>query len=520
METPWPRRPVIYEIHTWVWLSALSQQYQRAITLGSVPAEQWDALASLGLDAVWLMGVWERSPEGVRVANENQSLQADFRRALPDYTLADNVGSAYCVRRYVVDEHLGGPEGLAAARQMLAQRGLRLILDFVPNHVAPDHPWVFEHPEYFVQGTREDLAQAPGAFFEAGGTVIACGRDPYFPPWQDVAQLNAFSPRLRQAVVETLNAIADQCDGMRCDMAMLLLNSVFERTWDGRAGECPPEEYWREVIPAVRSEHPTVLFLAEAYWDMEWQLQQLGFDYCYDKRLYDRLEHDNAESVRLHLTAGLDYQDKLVRFIENHDEPRAAATFSPEKERAAAVTMMTLPGAKLLYEGQFEGRRVRPPVFLARRPDEPIDADLQAFYHKLLAVESAPTRPANAASQLVLRTQAGRKEKKSGLREGAWQLCERAGWPDNSTYLNLVAWCWEQGEVCYLVVVNLSEYGSQARVRLPWNELAGRTWQLTDALSGAMFERDGGEMQSAGLYVDVPAWRIHLLHFQPGQNTG
>jgi len=497
METPWPRRPIIYEIHTWVWLSALSQQYQRAITLGNVPVEQWDAFASLGPDAVWLMGVWERSPEGIRIANENESLQADFRRALPDYTPADNVGSAYCVRRYVVDERLGGPEGLAAARQMLAQRGLRLILDFVPNHVAPDHPWVFEHPEYFVQGTREDLAQAPGAFFEAGGTVIARGRDPYFPPWPDVAQLNAFSPRLRQAVAETLNAIADQCDGMRCDMAMLLFNSVFERTWGGRAGMHPPEEYWREVIPAVRSEHPTVLFLAEAYWDMEWQLQQLGFDYCYDKRLYDRLEHDNAESVRLHLTAGLDYQDKLVRFIENHDEPRAAATFSPEKERAAAVTMMTLPGAKLLYEGQFEGRRVRPPVFLARRPDEPIDADLQTFYHKLLAVE-----------------------KESGLREGAWQLCERAGWPDNSSYLNLVAWCWEQGEVRYLVVVNLSEYRSQARVHLPWNELPGRTWRLTDALSGDMFERDGGEMQSAGLYVDVPAWRFHFLHFQPGQNTG
>ena len=164
METSWPRRPVIYEIHTWVWLSALSQHYKRVITLGSVPAEQWDALTSLGVDAVWLMGVWERSPEGIRIANENESLQADFRRALPDYTPADNVGSAYCVRRYVVDEHLGGPERLATARQMLAQRGLRLILDFVPNHVAPDHPWVFEHPEYFVQGTREDLARTPVRF--------------------------------------------------------------------------------------------------------------------------------------------------------------------------------------------------------------------------------------------------------------------------------------------------------------------------------------------------------------------
>ena len=119
METSWPRRPVIYEINTWVWLNSLSRHYQRAITLGNVPTEQWDAIAALGVDAVWLMGVWERSPEGIRIANRNAGLQADFRRALPDYTPADNVGSAYCVRRYVVDEHLGGPAGLAMARQML-----------------------------------------------------------------------------------------------------------------------------------------------------------------------------------------------------------------------------------------------------------------------------------------------------------------------------------------------------------------------------------------------------------------
>src|SRR6266487_320836 len=203
MKSAWPARPIIYEINTWVWLNDLSRQYKRAITLGTVPLEEWDAIAALGVDAVWLMGVWERSPAGIRIANENVGLQADFHHALPDYTPADNVGSGYCVHRYVVDEHLGGPEGLATARQMLAQRGLRLILDFAPNHVAPDHPWIFERPEYFVQGTREDLAQAPSAFFEAGGTVIAKGRDPYSAPWPDVAQLNAFSPGLRQAASET-----------------------------------------------------------------------------------------------------------------------------------------------------------------------------------------------------------------------------------------------------------------------------------------------------------------------------
>jgi Alpha amylase, catalytic domain len=496
MKVEWPARPIVYEINTWIWLTDLSSQYKRAITLGTVPSQEWDAIATLGVDAVWLMGVWERSPAGIRIANENAGLLADFHQALPDYTPADNVGSAYCVRNYIVDQHLGGPEGLAIARQMLAQRSLRLILDFVPNHVATDHPWIIAHPEYFVQGTPDDLTQTRDEFFDAGGTVIANGRDPYFPPWSDVAQLNAFSPTLRQAIIETLISIAEQCDGMRCDMAMLLINSIFKRTWGSRVGQSPSVEYWSEMINSVRVKYPNVLFMAESYWDLEWDLQQLGFDYCYDKRLYDRLVHDNAESVRLHLTAGLDYQGKLVRFIENHDEPRAAATFTPQKERAAAVIIMSLPGAKLLYEGQLEGRKVRPPVFLARRPIEPLDVDLQAFYHQLLAAI-----------------------KQAGLREGEWQLCEHSGWPDNNSYLNMIAWCWSQNESHYLVIVNFSENQSQARIHLPWDNLTGITWQLTDLIAGDVFQRDGNEMHLSGLYVDLPAWSFHFLHVQLNQNS-
>ena len=116
--------------------------------------------------------------------------------------------------------------------------------------------------------------------------------------------------------------------------------------------------------------------------DLGRSLQQHGFDFCYDKRLYDRLEHDSAESVRLHLCADAAYQNKLLRFIENHDEPRAAATFSPAKERAAAVTTSTQLGARLFQEGQFEGRKTRLPVFLGRRPYEPVEAQLQDFNAK------------------------------------------------------------------------------------------------------------------------------------------
>jgi hypothetical protein len=487
---PWPRYPVIYEINTWVWLQELSQKYKGPVNLGIVPREEWDGIADLKADAVWFMGVWERSPAGIAVANRNKGLLEDFRRALPDFRQEDNVGSPYCVRRYEVDQHLGGREGLAIARGELARRGLRLILDFVPNHVAPDHPWVTQHPEYLVQGSADDARNDPASFFEAGGKVFACGRDPYFPAWPDVLQLNAFQPGLRQAVIETLADMAGQCDGIRCDMAMLLLNDIFARTWGARAGEKPPSDYWRTVIPATKRKFPDFKFIAEAYWDLEWELQQQGFDFCYDKRLYDRLEHDPAETVRLHLCADPDYQDRLVRFIENHDEPRAAASFPPAKERAAAVTITTLPGAKLLHEGQFEGRKVRLPVFLARRPPEPVDSDLQAFYRRLLAALNTET-----------------------LRNGEWRLCERTGWPDNQSFLNLVAWCWRSARERYLVVVNLSGTRSQCRVKMPWHELRGVPCRLTDLFTGAVYERKGEEMVEPGLYIDLEAWVFHFLKF-------
>ena len=484
----WPRFPTLYEINTWVWLSELSLKTKTSVDLSSIPSAEWDAIAKFGFDAVWLMGVWERSPAGIAIANQNKNLVEDFRRALPDFKPSDNVGSPYCIRRYAVDKHLGGPAGLAIARRELAKRGMRLLLDFVPNHVAPDHPWVTEHPEYFIRGSNKDARNDPASYIDAQGTIYACGRDPYFPAWPDVLQLNAFQPGLRQAVIETVSSIAAQCDGVRCDMAMLLLNQIFERTWGTRAGQPPPTEYWGEVIPAIKRAHPNFRFIAEAYWDLEWELQQQGFDFCYDKRLYDRLEHDNAESVRLHLCADLAYQEKLLRFLENHDEPRAAATFSPAKQRAAAVTISSQPGARLFHEGQFEGRKIKLPVFLGRRPSEPADKELLAFYGRLLAAINAPV-----------------------FRDGEWKLCERSGWPDNPTFQNLAAWSWVKDDDRRLIVVNLSDSGVQACVQVPWSEVRGQTWRLADALSDASYDRDGDDMLSLGVYVELGPWDCHFF---------
>lgn len=485
----WPNYPTLYEISTWVWLTDLSRKYRKDLDLSSVPAAEWDAIAAYGFDGVWLMGVWERSPAGIAISNRNNGLLEGFRRSLPDFRPEDNVGSPYCVRRYVVDQHFGGAEGLAVARAELSKRGINLILDWVPNHVAPDHPWVDEHPDYFIRGNRDEIKNEPSSFINVGGTVFACGRDPYFPPWPDVLQLNAFEPGLRQAAVETISGIAAQCDGVRCDMAMLLLNSIFGRTWGGRAGSSPATEYWEDVIPANKTRHPGFLFIAEAYWDLEWELQQKGFDFCYDKKLYDRLEHDNAEDIRLHLCADRAYQNRLVRFIENHDEPRAAANF-PARQRAAALTIATISGIKMFHEGQLEGRKIRQSVFLGRRPDEPVNRDLVEFYAKLLKAIDQPA-----------------------FRDGEWSLCTRTGWPDNSSFGNLLVWNWTKDEIRYLIAVNFSHSPLQAQVQIPWTDVGGVIWQLNDVLSGATYERDGSAILSLGLYVELKPWEYHFLQF-------
>jgi hypothetical protein len=485
--TGWPAQPVIHEVDTWVWLAELGPDR----TLGTVPAETWDALALSGVDAVWLMGVWERSPAGLAIALGNEQLTAAFARALPDLAPVDVVGSPYCIRRYVVDARLGGPAGLAMARAELARRGVRLLLDYVPNHVAPDHPWVWERPEVFVHGSAADVARQPGAFVEVDGQVLARGRDPYFPPWPDVVQLDAFSRRMRDATVETLAAIGDQCDGVRCDMAMLMLADVFAKTWGDKVGPVPATEFWPEVLGRVREQHPEMLFVAEAYWDLEWALLQQGFDHCYDKRLYDRLVGADAASVRAHLRADIGYQRQLVRFLENHDEPRAAAALAPvERERAAAVVIATVPGATLWHEGQLDGRRIQLPVFLGRRPVEPLDAELRRFHRDLVAAVAS-----------------------SGLRAGQWQALDCTGWPDNPSYQQIVAWCWRDGDRRHVVVVNLSAAAAQARVLLPWPDLRGRSWRLLPVVAGEPFERAGDEMVDPGLFVSLKPWGWHVLAF-------
>ena len=493
MASSLPRYPSLYQVNARVYLTQLGRALGRPATLDDVPDAELRRWAELGFDWVWLLSVWRTGEAARRVSRENPEWRREFADTLPDLREEDIGGSGFAITGYTAHPALGGDAALARLRERLREHGLRLMLDFVPNHMALDHPWVEEHPEHFVSGTELDLVREPRNYTWArrrqGDRVMAHGRDPYFDGWPDTLQLDYANPATQEAMIGELLRIATQCDGVRCDMAMLVLPEVFARTWHREAAP-----FWPTAIARVRERVPGFTFMAEVYWDLEWTLQQQGFDYAYDKRLYDRLRAGAARPVRDHFRAELDYQDRLARFLENHDEARAAASFAPAPHRAAASLTFLSPGLRFLHQGQLEGRTKRISPHLVRGPEEPKDAELAAFYERLLALLRRPV-----------------------VRDGAWRLLEcTPAWDGNGSCDGFVAFAWEApGAERLIVVVNQSPDQGQCFVRLPLGDLAGRAWRLEDQLGADGYDRDGGDLAARGLYVDARPWQASAFALGP-----
>jgi Alpha amylase, catalytic domain len=487
-----PHYPSLYQINTRVWLTGLSRQLGRPAKLDDIPDAELDRIAEMGFDWIWLLSVWQTGKASRQVSLSNPELRKEFRETLPDLADADIPGSGFAITGYTVHENLGGDAALARLRERLGKRGLRLMLDFVPNHTGLDHPWVEEHSDYYIPGSELDLARAPKNYTWArrrsGDLLLAYGRDPYFDGWPDTLQLNYGNQATQEAEIGELLKISRQCDGVRCDMAMLVLPDVFERTWSLRA-----PLFWPEATRRVREKTPGFCFMAEVYWDREWDIQHQGFDYAYDKRLYDRLREGHARPVREHLHAGMDYQNKLAHFLENHDEPRAAATFPAGQHEAAAVITFLSPGLRFFHQGQFEGRLKRISPHLGRASEEPVNQRLKEFYRRLLDVLRLPV-----------------------VRQGQWQLLECVpAWDGNNSFDAFIVFGWQDaGGLRLLVAVNYASHQSQCWVRLPFANLGGREWRLPDRLGDAIYERDGNDLQSCGLYLDVPPWQAHVFEMK------
>ncbi|MFO1162265.1 MAG: alpha-amylase family glycosyl hydrolase [Reyranellaceae bacterium] len=463
-----PLYPSLYEINTRVWLNTLSRRAGKAMTLADIDDATLDRLAERGFDWVWLLSVWRTGAASRAVSRSRPEWRDAFRAVLPDLVDDDISGSGFAISAYDVDPSLGGRAALAEFRAGLAKRGIRLMLDFVANHTALDHPWVQTHRDFYIEGD---------------GGALAHGRDPNFPGWPDTLQLDYANPALQAAMKAELLAIADQCDGVRCDMAMLLLPQVFQRTW-GRT----PAPFWPGAIEAVRLAHRDFTFLAEVYWDLEGEMLQQGFDYCYDKRLYDRLRGGDGSTIRDHLAAGLDYQNHLARFLENHDEPRAATIFPLERHRAAAVVTYLSPGLRFFHQGQLEGFRSQLPTHLCRAPTEQQDEAVAAFYDRLLSVIGTD----------------------DAFRAGAWTpIAPQPAWSDNPTWRNFIACTWAGSNgIRYVVAVNDADHQGQCRLPLPFDD--GRR-RLVDVMGDEIYIRDGSEMASPGLYLDLGAWRSNVF---------
>ena len=395
----WMPRAVLMAKTIYVWLDQLSKWYGRPIRhLDEIPDEELDRLARWGFGGLWLIGLWERSVASQRIKQ---------LRGNPDA-----VASAYSLRDYAIADDLGGEAAYANLRDRAWARGIRLASDMVPNHMGIDSRWVMEHPEWFLSRpdapypaysfSGPDLSNDPrvGVYLEDhywdatdaavvfkhedrwAGQVryIYHGNDGTSMPWNDTAQLDYLRPDVREAVIQTILAVARRFPIIRFDAAMTLAKKHIERLWypePGQGGAIPsraesampkeafdaaiPVEFWREVVDRVATEVPDTLLLAEAFWLMEgYFVRTLGMHRVYNSAFMNMLRDEKNADYRLVIRNTLEFDPEIlkryVNFMNNPDEKTAVEQFGTgDKYFGIATVMATMPGLPMFGHGQVEG---------------------------------------------------------------------------------------------------------------------------------------------------------------------
>lgn len=487
------KNPKLYEVNTRVWIN----QWGKNARISDIPSDFFRDLKDKGFDIIWLMGIWKTCPGVINDCCYSVDLVSAYSKSLKDWARKDVIGSPYAVDEYILNPDLGNADDLVLLKERINSEGLKLVVDFVPNHFSAESRLINEIPELFLPGDIELLQRDSYTFYKPHinqNKIFAHGRDPLFPPWTDTVQVNYFSNTARDFMTGVLEKLSTIADGVRCDMAMLPLNNVFHNTWIGvinRFGFNKPDcDFWTSAIKHVKSKNPGFIFLGEAYWDLEWHLQQTGFDYTYDKRLTDRLSYDDIQGIKAHLSADKDFQLKSARFIENHDEMRAVTRFGKMKSLAAATVISTIQGLRFYYDGQFEGKKIKLPLQLGRQPDEKVSRTVHNYYNNLLTITNKPV-----------------------FRDGEWSIIEPSAVSnDNSSFENFLAWQWALGNERALVVINYSEITSQCRLKFSTGNKNGEI-ELTDLLTGEIYKRDVSEINKPGLFVELKSYQSHIFLF-------
>jgi len=475
----------LLEISTRPYLYELSKRYGKSITkLSEIPDEVFDEWQSKGFKWVWFMGVWQLGDYGLNHDRTDPNLKKSYDSVLPGWTNDDVIGSPYAIVKYEVNTQIGTASDLAAVRTKLHNRGMKLMLDFVPNHSAYDCPDVTDHINYYIrapQGTSD-----PSKYFD-NGVAYGCGQ--WCDPWTDVAQLNYFDQDFRAARIETLKTIASVCDGMRCDMAHLILNDVFGSCWSTELSawgySTPSTEFWSDAISAVKKEYPDCIFMAEAYGDnIATTLAGLGFDYIYDKEAIDSLKnHDVQGLINKFKSADLNH---LAHFTENHDEPRSMETFwnyAPASD-AASAALLSLPGVRFVFQDQWYGYAKKLDVHLRRALSENPNNEVVAFFNAFLPILGLDSVSTGTFS---IQTYTGAN--------------------------TVLTWKWVKGTEHVLFCINFGEAQAWGNIICDDAPETGATIPVQELISGVTYYRDPKEMKTTGLVVGLDAYQVQVFKY-------
>uniref|UniRef100_A0A7S0BM75 Glycosyl hydrolase family 13 catalytic domain-containing protein n=1 Tax=Rhodosorus marinus TaxID=101924 RepID=A0A7S0BM75_9RHOD len=488
----------LYEINSRPWLFELREKYGTEVirTIADVPDAEIEKLKEFRVHMVWLQGVWKLGKFGLEMDKTEPGRVGAYGRVLPGFTEDDIIGSPYAVVEYVVNEDIGGDQALQEFRKKLSDRGIKLMLDLVPNHMAVDSEWMKdeEKKEYFVRKPSSGSDFNPHEFM-ADGT--AHGKDPYCGAWPDTAQLNYFNPELRKAMTEVLVKLAASCDGLRVDMAMLILNKCHNQCWGpvlaANGWSTPQDEFWRNAIKAMRQTHPDMILMAEVYWGLDSELIELGFDATYDKALYDTTLSRHLDNLRGYIGSKSEaFLAHSTHFVENHDEPRAVAEFGGKMNaNCAAALQFALPGIRLQFHGQWAGVSKTLDVHLRRHADEPRDEKNEKYYKRLNAILDDEL-----------------------FRQGSFEMVGAydAGEGDRQVW-RLTTFKWTLGARKCIAVFNYSDEESGGHITLDDITATDKEYKIQELLGGNEYSRNPQELKTKGLFVWLKPFGMQFFQY-------